>query len=134
MLRIGIFSLLREIRAQQVRQDLPVQQDRQALRARMVQTVQQRALEHLLLLPDLSVLLLPVQIRLRYLRFLFQPVQPALQALPVQMGLQALPDLQVRQVLTALRVQPARKVQKAQPVLRAHKGPQVQQDLKDPKG
>lgn len=103
MLRIGIFSLLREIRAQQVRQDLPVQQDRQALRARMVQTVQQRALEHLLLLPDLSVLLLPVQIRLRYLRFLFQQV---IQGQQVQTAQQDQRGLQVRRVLTVQMVQP----------------------------
>lgn len=99
MLLIGIFSLLREIRVQQVRQDLPV---RQALLARMVQTVQQRALEHLLLLPDLSVLLLPVQIRLRYLRLVFLLAQ---QDRPVLMVRQAQRDLQVQQVLTVQMVQ-----------------------------
>ena len=105
MLLIGMFSLLREIRVQPVRQDLPVQQDRQALlvrMARMVQTVQQRALERLLLLPDLSVLLLPAQIRLRYLRFLSLLViqdQPDLLAEQDQRG------PQVQQVLTVQMVQ-----------------------------
>lgn len=102
MLLIGMFSLLREIRVQQVRQDLPVQQDRQALLARMVQTVQQRASERLLLLPDLSVLLLPAQIRLRYLRFLSLLViqdQPDLLAEQDQRG------PQVQQVLTVQMVQ-----------------------------
>ena len=70
-------------------------------------------------------------IPLKYLLLQFQPVQPALpdrQALPaplvltgltVQMVLPVLPDLKVLQVLQALQVL---------------KDPQVQQDLKDPKG
>ena len=70
----------------------------------------------------------PAQTPLRYLLLQFQPVQPALPVrqaplvltgLTVQMVLPVLPDLKVLQVLQALQVL---------------KDPQVQQDLKDPKG
>lgn len=57
-----------------------------------------------------------------------QPDLPVRQALPAPLVLTGLMVQMVLQVLPDL------KAQKGQQVLQAHKDPQVQQDLKDPKG
>ena len=99
MLRIGIFSLLREIQVQPVRQ---APQALLAMMVRMAQTVQQRASEHLLLQPDQLVLLQVAQTRLKYLTFLSLL---AIQAQPDLLAKQDHPDPQVQQVLTVQMVQ-----------------------------
>ena len=128
MLLIGIFSHLREIQVQPVQQDLPVLMDLQVqqglpaqpdLRAQTGLTVQmvlpaQRVLrldsERLLLLPDLSVLLLPVQIPQKYLHLVFRLARQVLPVLMVQQDLQVLPVLRVVMVQTGLTVLQGRPV------------------------